>query len=176
MSQSRTARTILDNAACEAMLQGTFQGVMAFCDPSEAYVTPLNHAYREGCFCFHCGTGGQKIECMKRNASVVYVVQRYYGTREGFAGSQRCHGQWESVLAFGQARYLETEAELRPAFDIFMRWHGDPDRVTTPADLKRTCGILLSVDRMTARREGKDGKTEFFEWRPPCFPGRGSQR
>ena len=39
------------------------------------YAVPLNHAYRDGRFYFHCANSGRKLDAIGRDPSVPYVIE-----------------------------------------------------------------------------------------------------
>ena len=102
---------VRDNEECERIIQGTYQGVLAMTVGDEPYAVPLNHAYREGRFYFHCASSGQKLDAIRQNPSVAYVIKRYYGDSAELAKSMKCHGHWESVIAYGRARVVSEKRE-----------------------------------------------------------------
>ena len=109
------------------VIQGTYQGVLAMTVGDEPYAVPLNHAYREGRFYFHCASSGRKLDAIRQNPSVAYVIKKYYGDSAELARSMKCHGHWESVIAYGRARVVSEERGLIRTFRIFMAYYGQED-------------------------------------------------
>ena len=153
-----------NNEECERIIQGTFHGVLTFIDEGRPYPVPLNHAYEKGHFYFHCAVGGKKIECIKKNPFVAYTIMKYYGTAEDFKTRQRCHGKWESVIAYGKARYVEDEQDLRDTLIKFMKYYGKNTFEPSKSSYLETRAIIMEVETMTARRELETKETEFYEW------------
>jgi hypothetical protein len=133
---------VRDNDVCEAMIRGTFQGVLAMSDDGEPYAIPVNHAYEDGRFTFHCATSGRKLDIIERNPNVTYVITRFYGDRRDLDKSLRCHGPWESVIAY----------------------FGEPDYQHGENLLANTRVIVIDVERMTARREYDEFRTDYWYW------------
>ena len=154
-----------NNEECERIIQGSYHGVLSFSRENEPYAIPINHAYEDGKFYFHCAVGGKKIDFMQRNSSVVYTIMKYYGTPEDFKSSNNCHGKWESVIAYGNARYIEDEQELQDLLNNkFLPYYGKPKREIAQKSLMETRIIVMDVTQMTARRELEAKQTEFYEW------------
>ncbi len=105
-------RPVRDNEECERIIGGTYQGVLAMVAGDEPYVVPLNHAYRDGRFYFHCANSGQKLDAIAGNPNVTYVINKYYGGSAELAKALKCHGHWESVIARGEARIVSEDVEL----------------------------------------------------------------
>jgi len=74
------------------------------------YAIPLNHYYdaETGKLYFHCGKAGYKIDLLRKNDKVCYVV-----TEEGV----RQDGEWwltvRSAVIFGRIEMTEDPAEIR---------------------------------------------------------------
>jgi uncharacterized protein len=155
----------INNGECERIIQGSYHGVLSFSNENEPYAVPINHAYNEGKFYFHCAVGGKKIDFIQKNLSVVYTIMKYYGTPEDFKGSNNCHGKWESVIAYGNARYIEDEQELQALLNNkFLPYYGKEKREIPQESLMETRVIVMEVTKMTARRELEAKQTEFYEW------------
>ncbi len=153
-----------NNAQCEGIIKGTHHGVLSFSHESEPYAVPMNHAYEDGRFYFHCAVGGRKIEYIKRNSSVVYTIMKYYGSPEDFKSRHNCHGKWESIVAFGKAKYVEDREELKDIFMRFMKYYGKENFRPSESSFSDTRAIVMEVTKMTARRELETKETEFYEW------------
>jgi nitroimidazol reductase NimA-like FMN-containing flavoprotein (pyridoxamine 5'-phosphate oxidase superfamily) len=155
---------VRDNAECERIIQDTYQGVLAMTVGEEPYAVPLNHAYREGRFYFHSASSGRKLDAIRQNPSVAYVIQKYYGDSAELARSMKCHGHWESVIAYGRARVVSQKRELIRTFRIYMAYYGHEDYQHGEELLTKTNVIVIDVDRMSARRESDDFKTDYWTW------------
>jgi nitroimidazol reductase NimA-like FMN-containing flavoprotein (pyridoxamine 5'-phosphate oxidase superfamily) len=155
----------IDNEKCELFIRGTHQGVLVMCRDNIPYAVPMNHGYENGRFYFHCAPAGKKLQVIEKNPNVCYVIRKYYGPLEELDQSLRCHGPWESVIAYGRARVLDTREELRSAFKSFMAYYGKPSFEPSEDAYETTKAIVIDVDEMTARREYHENKTEYWIWK-----------
>jgi uncharacterized protein len=153
-----------NNEECEGIIKGTYHGVLSFGHESEPYAIPVNHAYEGGKFYFHCAVGGKKIDYIRRNPSVVYTIMKYYGSHEDFKNRSNCHGKWESIIAYGKARYIEDGKELKDVFIRFMKYYGRDNYKPSESSLSDTRAIVMEVTKMTVRRELEAKETKFYEW------------
>ena len=129
----RIKPTERNNEECESIIKGTYHGVLSCSNENEPYAVPINHAYVDGKFYFHCGVGGKKIDFIQRNSSVVYTIMKYYGTTEDFINSNNCHGKWESVIAYGNAQYIEEEQEIQELLNNkFLPYYGKKETCDNP--------------------------------------------
>jgi len=155
---------VRSNEECERIIAGTYQGVLAMTDGDGPYAVPLNHAYCDGHFYFHCANSGQKLDTIERNPNVVYVIKKYYGDSAELAKAMKCHGHWESVIAYGRARVVSEDAELITDFRTLMAYYGHGDYQHGDDLLGRTKMIVVDVERMTARREYDEFRTDYWTW------------
>lgn len=168
-----------DNHECEKMLRGTYNGVLVMCNENVPYAVPINHAYKDGRFYFHCAPAGKKLDFLGKNPNVSYVIRVLGGSSEQLAGILRsdqlqpgvppgCHGPYESVIACGLARIVQSPEETRAAFKTFMSFYSRPEYEPPAGVLRSTRMILLDVQTMTARREHMEKhRTEHFTWSKP---------
>ena len=105
------------------------------------------------------------MDFIRKNPRVVYVIKTYYGKPRDFQNSKKCHGNWESVIAYGKAKVIEEKNELKDAFIKFMRYYGEANFEPSEDSFSNTRVILLEVEKMTARREFENNKTEYFFWK-----------
>ncbi len=174
---AKPIRPIPNNAECERILKSFHSGILVMCRDEEPYAVPINHAYSDGKLYFHCAPTGRKLDMIRANPRVCYVVNRYFGDPEHLADGVRCHGDWESVIAYGKARVIDDPEELREAFSIFMNYYGSANYEPGEQALRTTRAIIIEVESMTARREvpheGFDRKTgkgevdiDYWSWSP----------
>jgi nitroimidazol reductase NimA-like FMN-containing flavoprotein (pyridoxamine 5'-phosphate oxidase superfamily) len=154
-----------NSAECERMVAASPVGVLVMCSNSEPYAVPMNHAYLGGKLYFHCAPSGRKLDMVRENPKVCYVVNHYFGEPGSLADTGKCHGNWESVIAQGRARVIEDPDELREAFLIFGSYF-NPDFALEESALQTTSAIVVEVDAMTARREMPGEDVTYWSWAP----------
>jgi hypothetical protein len=155
---------IKDNAECESIIRGTYQGVLSMAAGDEPYALPLNHAFVDGRFYFHCASTGRKLDLIAVNPRVTYVISKYYGDPAELAAAMKCHGHWESVIAEGRARIVDEDEELIACMRTYMAYYGHGDYQHGDDLLGRTRMIVVDVERMTARREYDEFRTDYWSW------------
>lgn len=152
-----------NSAECERMLTASAVGVLVMCSGSEPYAVPMNHAYSGGKLYLHCAPTGRKLDMIRANPSVCYVVNRCFGEPGALADSRKCHGNWESVIAYGRARVIADPEELRDAFLTFGRYF-NPEFTLDESALQTTSAIIVEVHSMTARREMPAEGVTYWSW------------
>ena len=73
-------------------------------------------------------------------------------------------GHWESIIAYGNARVVSEDAELIASFRMFMGYYGHDAYQHGDDLLGRTNMIVVDVERMTARREYDEFRTDYWYW------------
>ena len=157
---------VLNCAACERVIQDTYQGTLAMCNEDAPYAVPMNHAFVDGKFYFHCGIRGHKLDLIAQNPNVVYVINKLHATAEQTEDDACCHGPWESLIAYGTARVVEDLDEKAVVFGKFMGYYGKPDYKMNEQARTSTSGIVIDVTSMTVRSELTRGTTEYWLWTP----------
>ena len=150
---AKPIKPIPNNAECERILKGSYTGILVMCHDEEPYAVPINHAYADGKLYFHCGTTGRKLDMIRANPRVSYVVKNYFGDPKHYGEGLRCHGDWESVIAYGNARIIDDPDELRETFSIFMDYYSPTYFEPGENAVRTTRIIVIDVESMTARRE-----------------------
>jgi nitroimidazol reductase NimA-like FMN-containing flavoprotein (pyridoxamine 5'-phosphate oxidase superfamily) len=161
---------VRSNEECESIIRGTYQGVLSMTVGDEPYALPLNHAFVDGRLYFHCANEGRKLDLIARNPRVAYVISKYYGDPAELAAAMKCHGHWESVIAEGRARIVVEDDALIACMRTYMAYYGHGDYQHGDDLLGRTKMIVVDVERMTARREYDEFRTEYWYWEPETAP------
>lgn len=149
----KSIKPVPSNAECERILKSSYIGILVMCYNDEPYAVPINHAYSDGRLYFHCATTGRKLDIIRANPCVCYVANNYFGDPKDFADGVKCHGNWESVIAYGKARVVDDPDELRDAFTRFMAYYSPSYFKPSESSLETTRAIIIEVESMTARRE-----------------------
>jgi len=156
---------VLNNAACEKIIRDTYEGTLVMCQENMPYAVPINHAFVDGKFLFHCAIRGRKLDVIRQNPNVAYVISKYYGSHKDLQSPKCCHGPWESILAHGTARIVEDINAKAAIFAAFMKYHGNDFKMTEEGS-ERTLAIIMDVTSMTARSEMVRAKKEYWLWLP----------
>jgi len=101
----------------EQILQEEESGYLGLCQEERPYVVPVNYAYQDGKILFHCGLKGKKLDYIRANPQVCFVVARQPGRVQPHAGGDPCHVDSDSVICYGRARVLEDLGERGGRFE-----------------------------------------------------------
>lgn len=161
--------TVKNNAECERILTNSYTGMLVMCQNDNPYAVPINHTYFDGKLYFHCAPTGLKLDMIRDNPNVCYVVSEFFGDPNKYIKGPKCHGEWESVIVYGKARVVSDPAELCKAFSIFMKHYGSENYTPSEKSLKTTNAIIIEVKSMTARREipeREKRRIDYWSWSP----------
>ena len=146
----------LSRGECERILSEASCGVLAVTgDGGYPYAVPVNHVYRDGRIAFHCAKQGHKIDAVRASDKVSFCV---IAADEVIPGERTT--AYVSVIAFGRARILEKEEELRPVCEAigekFCPQHLEACREET--DQVLAAGGMYAVEIEVEHLSGKCGR------------------
>jgi len=152
---------------CVEILNRATSGVLGlYGDDGYPYTVPISFVYRNGkegtlgTISFHCAKEGHKIDAIRRNEKVSFTVI----DRDDVMPKERTT-KFCSVIAFGRARFLEDEDEMRSAANALgAKYSGGFEELykkETEDTIRegRLCCIEMSIDHMT----GKIGREILLE-------------
>lgn len=151
MRPMRRFRQELPQEECIALLNACTSGVLALHgEEGYPYAVPLSYVYHGGKLYFHSAKEGHKIDAIRNNPKASFcviakdqIVPKEYTT------------YFESVIAFGQVRLLETAEEQRAAIEALAEKYmpNDPDgrRAEIEKNVSRLAMLEFSIERMTGK-------------------------
>jgi len=164
--QMRRFKQQLSLEECREILGRATSGVLGlYGDDGYPYTVPISFVYEAGgeglgTIGFHCAKVGHKIDAIRRNEKVSFTVI----DRDEVMPRERTT-KFCSVIAFGRARILEDEAELRRAANAvgakYSRGFEDLYMQETEETIRagRLCCVEITIDHMT----GKIGRQLLLE-------------
>ena len=133
----------------------------------EPYAVPVSYAWLDGRIVFHCATEGRKLDVLKQNPRVCFVVDRSpdrvrphrAACKNDSGDGGKCTYRFESVICFGTARVLDTIPErfewlqrFKSYFYARLDLATDEDPVT-PAAAEHCGCVVIEIERMTGRHK-----------------------
>jgi hypothetical protein len=151
----RADKEIQTIAAIEDMIARACICHVGFSDGQNPYVLPLCFGYERKTFFFHSAAEGRKIDVLRHNPRVcINVVSDY----DILPNPKACSfsARYESVIGFGEARFLADMAEKRQAFDRIMRRYADASLSFDYSEeaLQRTVIFSVFCETLTAKVSG----------------------
>lgn len=154
-SMRRSERGIFDLPGILAILDKCEVIRLGMTGPEGPYVVPLNFGYQEQdgklTLYFHCAGAGRKAEMLKADPRVCFEADCGHRLIEG---NNPCAYSfaYESVIGFGNARYLEAAEKPAALSCIMARFSDAPSFAFEPAVLARTALYAIDVEHVTGKR------------------------
>ena len=147
----------ISQAECEEILARATSGVLGLHgDDGYPYTVPVSFVYKPGegfgTIGFHCAKVGHKIDAIRRSDKVSFTVI----DRDEVMPRERTT-KFASVIAFGRARIIEDEDELRRAANAvgakYSRGFEDLYMQETEDTIRqgRLCCVEIAIDHMTGK-------------------------
>ena len=152
MEPRRKERIMQTRAEMEALLTRMAVGRVCVVTPDGPYAVPVNYLYAENCIFFHSGLAGRKMDAIRADGRVCFLVDdpgpqivwdRGCGTSQIY----------ESVMCFGKAQLVEGLEEKRRLLDMLVRRYVPGGLAKPFADkaVERTAVVRIPIDVMTGK-------------------------
>jgi nitroimidazol reductase NimA-like FMN-containing flavoprotein (pyridoxamine 5'-phosphate oxidase superfamily) len=158
-------RPLTDKQRMEQMLRSESIGYLGLACDDEPYVVPLNYTYTDGRILFHCALEGRKLDMIRANPGVCFVVSRQAAEPTEHFGAL-CSTPYESVICWGTARVVEDLSERQQTLAAFQLRYATPEKPRdsiSPESTARCGAVEIVVTRMTGRQVHADERTRW-EW------------
>ncbi|MBE5775071.1 MAG: 5-nitroimidazole antibiotic resistance protein [Clostridiales bacterium] len=156
--QMRRFKQQISLEECREVLRRATSGVLGlYGDDGYPYTVPISFVYEEGgdglgTIGFHCARTGHKIDAIRRDEKVSFTVI----DRDEVVPEARTT-KFCSVIAFGRARILEDEDELRRAAmavgSKYCKGYEQGCAEETEDTIRRgtLCCVEITIDHMTGK-------------------------
>jgi len=138
--------------ACEALLERAEIVRLGIVDADGPYVVPLNFGYEDGRLYVHGAREGRRIEAVADGARVCFEVDEGEVLRAdapcGFSS------RFSSVIGYGVARLLESEADKRRGLEAIMRHYHASAEGMPEAKVAITSVVEIAIDSMDGKWYG----------------------
>ena len=123
--EMRRKRQQLSEAECMDVLERNTSGVLAVLgDADYPYAVPLSYVYCDNKIYFHCAKSGHKLDAIKKCDKVSFCV-----IDQDLVVPEEYTTYFRSVIAYGQARIIEQEDEIRSALEkLAVKYYPDDSR------------------------------------------------
>ena len=160
----RKDKAVTELADIETIIRAAAYMTLGMNDEGEAYMAPLDFGYESdgrslGAIYFHCARSGRKLDLIRRDprVSLLFVAADPALIDEG-DGSMACtlNTDYRSVMALGEARIIEDDAEKLNAIRVVLKQHGCEHLPVAPENLAKTA--LVRIDLISAVGKAYKGK------------------
>ena len=154
-STVRRQDRLLDEKRAVELLHGGEYGFLAMTDGEAAYAIPMSYAVKGDCIYSHSAPDGEKFRFLGHSRRVSFTVVGKTAVQPS-----KFTTLYESVIAFGEVRIVESDAERRDALELLLDKYSPDDKVVgmkyAGASLPRTALLCLKVERWSGKSKGGD--------------------
>lgn len=148
----RLNKKMSEKNAIEVLIKGDHGVLSVVGDNGYPYGVPLNYYYENGFIYVHCSKTGHKIDAIKNNDKVSFVV-----VDRCKVIPEELNTDFSSVSIFGRASIIQGERIMDSLKKLGMKYSSQyesiVDKVITN-DLKNTAMIMIKIEHMM----GKENK------------------
>ena len=137
---------------CIEILDNSTSGVLAVLgDDDYPYAVPLSYVYTDGKIFLHCAKTGHKLDAIKKHEKVSFCV-----IAQDKIVPERYTTHYRSVIAFGRARILENDSEIRESIELIAKkYHPTGTAEHRSAEIEGAynalCMIELEIEHLTGK-------------------------
>ncbi len=149
----RKEREITDRAEIDAILGSSKVMYLGLADQDIPFVVPVFFAYDGTSIYFHSAGAGTKIEILKRNPKVCFVVS----VDQGFIESDKAcdfEAKHRTVIGFGSANFIEDNVEKILVLDRIVALFSDRHFEYPKSNLHQTTVIRIDVHSLKGKKHG----------------------
>lgn len=148
----RRKRQVLALEQCDGLLASGSNATLAVVgDGGWPYAVPVSYVYSGGKIYLHSAPTGHKVDAIRRCDRVsLCVIGQDQVVPEEFTTYFR------SVIVFGRARILESEADCLPALRLLGRKYSPGDEAGLSAEISKNKGRLVVIEITPEHISGKE--------------------
>jgi nitroimidazol reductase NimA-like FMN-containing flavoprotein (pyridoxamine 5'-phosphate oxidase superfamily) len=150
----RKDRIMNTKGEMELLLERMPVGRLAVTTVDGPYIVALNYIFLEGSIYFHSGQAGRKIEALRADSRVCFLVDD--------VGPQILHEQgcgisqiYESVMCFGKAEIVEGPVEKRRILERMVRKFVPKNYPFSPVkdqNIEKTLVVKIVIESMSGKK------------------------
>lgn len=147
----RKRQLLSDEEVHKILIKGTSGVLAVWGDNDYPYAVPLSYVYHNSKIYFHCAKTGHKIDGIKRNSKVSFCV-----VNQDIVKPQEYTTYFRSVIAFGSARIMENESEIKEAANAlvikYAPMQSEADRqIVIEEAYERLCMVEINIHHITGK-------------------------
>ena len=149
----RKDKEITDSLQIEEIIRKSDVCRLAMVDCRKPYLVPLSFGYEGNSLYFHSALKGLKIDILRSNPNVCF---EFDVPGELITGESPCKWsmQYQSVIGFGKAEFLEKPDEKRDAFRVIMAHYSDQQFEFSDEKLQAVAMFKVSISELKGKQSG----------------------
>ena len=127
-------------------------GHLAMMAEDGPYVVPVNYLFAEGCIYLHSGAKGKKMEALRADPRVCFLVDET-GPQVTWDRGCGISQIYESVMCFGRAEFIEEREERKRILILMIRkfMRGEDALPLVDRNVDNTAVLRIRVEEMTGK-------------------------
>ncbi len=144
---------VTDQAIIDSIIKKAFICRLSMAKDNRPYVVPLCFGYDKKSLYIHSGPGGKKLEILKRNPEVCFLIDIDH---KMVTSDSACDFEFKyrSIIGYGHASFIENETEKKNALNLIISNYTKQSPEMTIEAIKDTVVIKVDIKRMTGRVYG----------------------
>jgi nitroimidazol reductase NimA-like FMN-containing flavoprotein (pyridoxamine 5'-phosphate oxidase superfamily) len=153
----RKDKEITDTRQIEDILnKGKFCHI-SMTNKDEPYLVTVNYGYKNNSIYFHSAPDGQKIDMIRKNPKVCFMV---YTDDQIVSGENPCRDwsvKYRSVIGYGKATILENPVEKLQGLNILMEHYSKKGSFDfNEKNLEETIVVKIEIEKISGKVSGYD--------------------
>jgi len=154
MKPRRKDRTMKSTREIKLLLKRMPVGRLAISTKDGPYIVAVNYLFFKDCIYFHSGLSGRKIEALRADQRVCFLVDEVGPQviwEEGCGISQI----YKSVVCFGKAEFLEESTEKRRILEQMVQKYVPSSNQAASMDnrnIEMTAVVKIVIESMTGKK------------------------
>ena len=156
---SKKAKTAMSVKEAKQVLSEEDTGCLCLSRAGEPYGVPVSYAFLDGRIVFHSALKGLKLDFIRKNPRVCFVVSRHPDRAKPHHPEKGCKYRYESVICLGKARIVENIEERFKLLSRFLAYFNvrigkAPGANPITKDTAAHVGcISITIKKMTGRKK-----------------------
>jgi nitroimidazol reductase NimA-like FMN-containing flavoprotein (pyridoxamine 5'-phosphate oxidase superfamily) len=150
----RSDKEIADSNIVQDVLVNSQICRLGLVDKGEAYIVPVNYAFKDGYIYVHSAAEGRKIELLKKNPTVTFEVEY---SSEIVKGEVPCKWgtKYRSIMGRGTVVIHDDIESKRNGLDLIMKkYGGEVSPQYDESGLAKVVLLKIKVESLSAKQSG----------------------
>ena len=149
----RKEKQMTDMADIRSVIEKSVVCRLGMVDGDRPYMVPLCFGYRNDTLYFHSAAKGRKIDILRNNPNVCF---EFDGSIAAVPSEKGCSWSmnFQSVIGFGQAVFIEDPEEKRTALAAIMAQYTDRIFAFPEKNISATAVFKVKIETITGKRSG----------------------
>lgn len=151
MTMEMETKDLTSLAQAEVLLTSAPFIRLALAVKGEPYLVPVSFGYEAGAIYFHSGNKGKKLAMLRSNPRVCFEIDQDVAV---IPSTSACNFnmQYTSLIGYGKAQILSTDAEKRAGLDVIVRHYESEPPVYAQEKVDATVVVKITIESTRVRK------------------------